>query len=178
MFPGTTATLWLRLWRSFWSRRLRWNSFQLSHQPQPSTASPPISSQTAGQLNLLQRFSLLRLTAIMEKHSMSNKHGWTWYVARSARSLGRALFVLELSVLFEKASVFAFWFLKKPFVALAADLLKIMPRVLPFSPPPGLPQPGQGAGEQPAGSTLLFVALCWCSGKTASKKDKRQVKGD
>ncbi|XP_023387374.1 stAR-related lipid transfer protein 13 [Pteropus vampyrus] len=64
------------------NRRLRWNSFQLSHQPQPSTASPPISSQTAGQLNLLQRFSLLRLTAIMEKHSMSNKHGWTWSVPK------------------------------------------------------------------------------------------------
>ncbi|KAM5289021.1 stAR-related lipid transfer protein 13 isoform 2-T2 [Ctenodactylus gundi] len=59
------------------NRRLRWNSFQLSHQPRPSPASPHISSQTAGQLNLLQRFSLLRLTAIMEKYSLSNKHGWT-----------------------------------------------------------------------------------------------------
>lgn len=64
------------------NRRLRWNSFQLSHQPQPSTASPHISNQTAGQLNLLQRFSLLRLTAIMERHSMSNKHGWTWSVPK------------------------------------------------------------------------------------------------
>uniref|UniRef100_A0A3Q2LHR2 StAR related lipid transfer domain containing 13 n=1 Tax=Equus caballus TaxID=9796 RepID=A0A3Q2LHR2_HORSE len=64
------------------NRRLRWNSFQLSHQPQPSTASPHISNQTAGQLNLLQRFSLLRLTAIMEKYSMSNKHGWTWSVPK------------------------------------------------------------------------------------------------
>nr|XP_036868255.1 stAR-related lipid transfer protein 13 isoform X2 [Manis javanica] len=64
------------------NRRLRWNSFQLSHQPQPSPASPHISNQTAGQLNLLQRFSLLRLTAIMEKHSMSNKHGWTWSVPK------------------------------------------------------------------------------------------------
>uniref|UniRef100_A0A8C0SUA3 StAR-related lipid transfer protein 13 n=1 Tax=Canis lupus familiaris TaxID=9615 RepID=A0A8C0SUA3_CANLF len=63
------------------NRRLRWNSFQLSHQPQPSTA-PHISNQTAGQLNLLQRFSLLRLTAIMEKYSMSNKHGWTWSVPK------------------------------------------------------------------------------------------------
>ncbi|KAM6177933.1 stAR-related lipid transfer protein 13 isoform 2-T2 [Rhynchocyon petersi] len=60
------------------SRRFRWDSFQLSHQPQPSTTSPLISHQTASQLNLLQRFSLLRLTAIMEKHSLSNKHGWTW----------------------------------------------------------------------------------------------------
>ncbi|XP_051061404.1 stAR-related lipid transfer protein 13 isoform X2 [Phodopus roborovskii] len=64
------------------SRRLRWSSFQLSHQPQPSPATPHISSQTAAQLNLLQRFSLLRLTAIMEKYSMSNKHGWTWSVPK------------------------------------------------------------------------------------------------
>ncbi|XP_062958334.1 stAR-related lipid transfer protein 13 isoform X2 [Cynocephalus volans] len=64
------------------NRRLRWHSFQLSHQPRPSPTSPHISSQTAGQLNLLQRFSLLRLTAVMEKHSMSNKHGWTWSVPK------------------------------------------------------------------------------------------------
>lgn len=64
------------------NRRLRWSSFQLSHQPQPSPATPHISSQTAAQLNLLQRFSLLRLTAIMEKYSMSNKHGWTWSVPK------------------------------------------------------------------------------------------------
>ncbi|XP_029333350.1 stAR-related lipid transfer protein 13 isoform X7 [Mus caroli] len=65
------------------NRRLRWSSFQLSHQPQPSPATPHISSQTAAQLNLLQRFSLLRLTAIMEKYSMSNKHGWTCLSAQS-----------------------------------------------------------------------------------------------
>ncbi|XP_052610581.1 stAR-related lipid transfer protein 13 isoform X3 [Peromyscus californicus insignis] len=64
------------------NRRLRWSSFQLSHQPQPSPATPHISSQTAAQLNLLQRFSLLRLTAIMEKYSMSSKHGWTWSVPK------------------------------------------------------------------------------------------------
>ncbi|XP_075827485.1 stAR-related lipid transfer protein 13 isoform X5 [Microtus pennsylvanicus] len=66
------------------NRRLRWSSFHLSHQPQPSPATPHISSQTAAQLNLLQRFSLLRLTAIMEKYSMSNKHGWTCLSARCA----------------------------------------------------------------------------------------------
>lgn len=64
------------------NRRLRWSSFQLSHQPQLSPTTPHISSQTAAQLNLLQRFSLLRLTAIMEKYSMSNKHGWTWSVPK------------------------------------------------------------------------------------------------
>ncbi|KYO26409.1 stAR-related lipid transfer protein 8 isoform A [Alligator mississippiensis] len=64
------------------SRRLRWNSFQISHSMSQSIASLQISNQSAVQLNLLQKFSLLRLTAIMEKYSMSNKHGWTWSVPK------------------------------------------------------------------------------------------------
>lgn len=60
--------------------RLRWPSFQISHRLSHSIASLQITNQTAGQLSLLQKFSLLRLTAIMEKYSLSNKHGWTWYV--------------------------------------------------------------------------------------------------
>ncbi|XP_048151022.1 stAR-related lipid transfer protein 13 isoform X3 [Corvus hawaiiensis] len=64
------------------SRRLRWHSFQISHRLSRSIASLHISNQSAAQLNLLQKFSLLRLTAIMEKYSMSNKHGWTWSVPK------------------------------------------------------------------------------------------------
>ncbi|XP_021141851.2 stAR-related lipid transfer protein 13 isoform X1 [Columba livia] len=64
------------------SRRLRWHSFQVSHRLSHSIASLHISNQSAAQLNLLQKFSLLRLTAIMEKYSMSNKHGWTWSVPK------------------------------------------------------------------------------------------------
>ncbi|XP_029458537.1 stAR-related lipid transfer protein 13 isoform X2 [Rhinatrema bivittatum] len=64
------------------NRRLRWHSFQISHRFSHSMASLQISNQSAGQLNLLQKFSLLRLTAIMEKYSMSNKHGWTWSVPK------------------------------------------------------------------------------------------------
>ncbi|XP_009905353.1 stAR-related lipid transfer protein 13 isoform X1 [Dryobates pubescens] len=64
------------------SRRLRWHSFQISHRLSHSVASLHISNQSAAQLNLLQKFSLLRLTAIMEKYSMSNKHGWTWSVPK------------------------------------------------------------------------------------------------
>ncbi|XP_063285478.1 stAR-related lipid transfer protein 13 isoform X1 [Pelobates fuscus] len=64
------------------NRRLRWPSFQFSHRLSQSSASLQISHQTAGQLNLLQKFSLLHLTAIMEKYSMSNKHGWTWSVPK------------------------------------------------------------------------------------------------
>ncbi|XP_017345259.1 stAR-related lipid transfer protein 13 isoform X2 [Ictalurus punctatus] len=62
--------------------RLRWPSFRMSNRLSQSGTSLQISSQSAGQLSLLQKFSLLRLTAIMEKYSMSNKHGWTWSVPK------------------------------------------------------------------------------------------------
>ncbi|XP_077578865.1 stAR-related lipid transfer protein 13 isoform X2 [Stigmatopora nigra] len=62
--------------------RLRWPSFQISNRLSHSVASLQISNQSAGQLSLLQKFSLLRLTAIMEKYSLSNKHGWTWAVPK------------------------------------------------------------------------------------------------
>ncbi|CAN9511001.1 unnamed protein product [Ophioblennius macclurei] len=62
--------------------RLRWPSFQMSNRLSHSVASLQITNQSAGQLSLLQKFSLLRLTAIMEKYSMSNKHGWTWAVPK------------------------------------------------------------------------------------------------
>uniref|UniRef100_A0AAY4EYZ0 StAR-related lipid transfer protein 13 n=1 Tax=Denticeps clupeoides TaxID=299321 RepID=A0AAY4EYZ0_9TELE len=61
---------------------LRWPSFQISNRISHSMASLQITNQSAGQLSLLQKFSLLRLTAIMEKYSMSNKHGWTWSVPK------------------------------------------------------------------------------------------------
>ncbi|KAJ7320251.1 hypothetical protein JRQ81_019762, partial [Phrynocephalus forsythii] len=64
------------------NRRLRWHSFKISHQLNHGIGPFQISSQSAAQLNLLQKFSLLRLTAIMEKYSMSNKHGWTWSVPK------------------------------------------------------------------------------------------------
>uniref|UniRef100_A0A8C2FK35 StAR-related lipid transfer protein 13 n=1 Tax=Cyprinus carpio TaxID=7962 RepID=A0A8C2FK35_CYPCA len=63
-------------------RRLRWPSFQISNRLSHSVASLQITSQPAAQLSMLQKFSLLRLTAIMEKYSMSNKHGWTWSVPK------------------------------------------------------------------------------------------------
>ncbi|XP_046891329.1 stAR-related lipid transfer protein 13 isoform X2 [Hypomesus transpacificus] len=62
--------------------RLRWPSFQISNRLSHSVASLQITNQSAGQLSLLQKFSLLRLTATMEKYSMSNKHGWTWSVPK------------------------------------------------------------------------------------------------
>lgn len=135
------------------NRRLRWSSFQLSHQPQPSPATPHISNQTAAQLNLLQRFSLLRLTAIMEKYSMSNKHGWTWYVAWL-----QGITCSELSVQLQKT-----------------DSVYILEnRALPALPSPG----NRGAFclwsalwaarlglMKLTGNMTLFVALSWFPGK-------------
>lgn len=68
----------LRLDVFFHCTRLRWPSFQIANRLSHSVASLQITNQSAGQLSLLQKFSLLRLTAIMEKYSLSNKHGWTW----------------------------------------------------------------------------------------------------
>ncbi|KAM4697217.1 stAR-related lipid transfer protein 8 [Rhinophrynus dorsalis] len=63
-------------------RKLRWHSFQNSHRPSLSSASLEINRQSAAQLNLLQKLSLLRLTAIMEKHSVPSKQGWAWTVPK------------------------------------------------------------------------------------------------
>ncbi|XP_028671334.2 stAR-related lipid transfer protein 8 isoform X2 [Erpetoichthys calabaricus] len=64
------------------SRKLRWHSFQNSHRPSLNSASLEINRQSAAQLNLLQKFSLLRLTAIMEKYSASSKQAWSWTVPK------------------------------------------------------------------------------------------------
>ncbi|XP_009332555.1 PREDICTED: stAR-related lipid transfer protein 8 [Pygoscelis adeliae] len=61
-------------------RKLRWHSFQNSHRPSLNSASLEINRQSSAQLNLLQKCSLLRLTAIMEKYSVPHKQAWTWTV--------------------------------------------------------------------------------------------------
>ncbi|XP_061752778.1 stAR-related lipid transfer protein 13-like isoform X2 [Nerophis ophidion] len=67
--------------------RVRWPSFRTSDHLKHPRSSLLISSQSASQLSLLQKFSLLRLTAIMEKYSLSNKHGWTWSVPKFMRRI-------------------------------------------------------------------------------------------
>lgn len=63
---------------AFPCRKLRWHSFQNSHRPSLNSASLEINRQSSAQLNLLQKCSLLRLTAIMEKYSVPHKQAWTW----------------------------------------------------------------------------------------------------
>ncbi|XP_069600531.1 rho GTPase-activating protein 7 isoform X2 [Ranitomeya imitator] len=62
--------------------RFRWHSFQSSHRPSLRSASLQINCQSVTQINLLQKFSLLKLTALLEKYTPSNKHGFSWAVPK------------------------------------------------------------------------------------------------
>ncbi|XP_053921255.1 rho GTPase-activating protein 7 isoform X1 [Cuculus canorus] len=62
--------------------RLRWHSFQSSHRPSLTSASLQINCQSVTQMNLLQKYSLLKLTALLEKYTPSNKHGFSWAVPK------------------------------------------------------------------------------------------------
>ncbi|XP_060106181.1 stAR-related lipid transfer protein 8 [Heteronotia binoei] len=63
-------------------RKLRWHSFQNSHRPSLTSASLEISRQSAAQLHLLQKCSLLSLTAVMEKYATPHKQTWAWTVPK------------------------------------------------------------------------------------------------
>ncbi|XP_075052275.1 rho GTPase-activating protein 7 isoform X2 [Mixophyes fleayi] len=62
--------------------RFRWHSFQSSHRPSLRSASLQINCQSVTQINLLQKYSLLKLTALLEKYTPSNKHGFSWAVPK------------------------------------------------------------------------------------------------
>ncbi|XP_032811166.2 rho GTPase-activating protein 7 isoform X1 [Petromyzon marinus] len=68
-------------------QRLRWHSFQTSHRPSLNSASLQINSQSVAQMSLVRKFSLLRLTALMERYSPSNKQGWNWGVPKFMRRM-------------------------------------------------------------------------------------------
>ncbi|XP_014346376.1 rho GTPase-activating protein 7 isoform X2 [Latimeria chalumnae] len=63
-------------------QKLRWHSFQSSHRPSLNSASLQINCQSVTQMNLLQKYSLLKLTALLEKYTPSNKHGFNWAVPK------------------------------------------------------------------------------------------------
>ncbi|XP_037328700.2 rho GTPase-activating protein 7 isoform X2 [Pungitius pungitius] len=63
-------------------QKLRWPSFQNSHRPSLASAQLQISCQSVLQMNLLQKFSLLQLTALLERHTPTNKHGFSWAVPK------------------------------------------------------------------------------------------------
>uniref|UniRef100_A0A3B1JSF1 Rho GTPase-activating protein 7 n=1 Tax=Astyanax mexicanus TaxID=7994 RepID=A0A3B1JSF1_ASTMX len=62
--------------------KLRWPSFQNSHRPSATSSLLQVSCQSVLQMNLLQKYSLLKLTALLEKHTPTNKHGFSWAVPK------------------------------------------------------------------------------------------------
>ncbi|KAF5893420.1 rho GTPase-activating protein 7-like isoform X1, partial [Clarias magur] len=63
-------------------QKLRWPSFQNSHRPSLSSSSLQLDCQSVLQMNLIQKYSLLKLTALLEKHTPTNKHGFSWAVPK------------------------------------------------------------------------------------------------
>ena len=60
--------------------RIRWHSFVKSHRPSLTSQSLQLWCMSAGQLMVLRKLSLLKVTANMERHCPSNRSGWIWYV--------------------------------------------------------------------------------------------------
>ncbi|XP_028668763.1 rho GTPase-activating protein 7 isoform X1 [Erpetoichthys calabaricus] len=65
-------------------QKLHWLSEQSLHG---ETSGLSIDSQTAAQLNLLQKLALLKLTALMDRYSPSSKQGWNWTVPKFIRKV-------------------------------------------------------------------------------------------
>ncbi|XP_046371993.2 rho GTPase-activating protein 7-like isoform X3 [Haliotis rufescens] len=63
-------------------KRIRWHSFQKCHRPSLNSRDLQIAALSVRQLMVLRKLSLLKLTAIMEKYSPTNRTGWNWMVPR------------------------------------------------------------------------------------------------
>uniref|UniRef100_A0A8C7XA46 Rho GTPase-activating protein 7 n=1 Tax=Oryzias sinensis TaxID=183150 RepID=A0A8C7XA46_9TELE len=89
-------------------QKLRWPSFQNSHRPSLASAQLQISCQSVLQMNLLQKLSLLQLTALLEKHTPTNKHGFSWAVPKFMKRIkvrdhkDRNVFGVSLQVIVQR----------------------------------------------------------------------------
>ncbi|XP_033742751.1 uncharacterized protein LOC117329118 isoform X2 [Pecten maximus] len=61
--------------------RIRWHSFQKSHRPSYGNENIQLTCLSICQLMVLQKLSLIKLTALIEKYS-PNRPGWNWTVPR------------------------------------------------------------------------------------------------
>ncbi|KAF3841169.1 hypothetical protein F7725_007031 [Dissostichus mawsoni] len=61
------------------------SSRQLWSSEQSLASSPGVESQSVSQFLLLQKLSLLKLTALMDKYSPCSKQGWNWTVPKQQR---------------------------------------------------------------------------------------------
>ncbi|XP_071951332.1 rho GTPase-activating protein 7-like isoform X2 [Antedon mediterranea] len=62
--------------------RIRWHSFQKSHRPSLNSRPFQINNMSVGQLMYVRKLSLLKLTALMERYSVSHRSGWSWMMPR------------------------------------------------------------------------------------------------
>lgn len=66
---------------------VRWHSFQRGSVRPNSIVGQPVNSLTAGQLLVLRKLALLRLTATMEKHCPSHRTNWNWELPKFIRKV-------------------------------------------------------------------------------------------
>lgn len=73
---------------------VRWHSFRRSasaassHSGANPLRSMAVASLTVGQFSLLRKLALLRLTALLERHtSASNKPSWGWDLPKFMRKI-------------------------------------------------------------------------------------------
>lgn len=65
-------------------QRPHWSSAQMLSLSNPGKG---IQAKSAAHVSMLQRLSLLRLTALMDKHSPFSKQGWNWTVPKVYRKV-------------------------------------------------------------------------------------------
>ncbi|KAJ7356191.1 Dynein light chain Tctex-type [Desmophyllum pertusum] len=88
--------------------KVRWHSFEKSSKPEIRVASPKICDLTAGQLAVLRKYSLLKLTALMERHTHSHRGMWNWSFPHFLKKLkspdyrDRNVFGVPLSVVLQR----------------------------------------------------------------------------
>ncbi|XP_054270590.1 rho GTPase-activating protein 7 isoform X2 [Macrosteles quadrilineatus] len=66
---------------------VRWHSFQRGSVRPDSLAGRCISSMSCGQLLVLRKLALLKLTAIMERYCPTHRTGWNWELPKFIRKI-------------------------------------------------------------------------------------------
>ena len=65
---------------------VRWHSFQRNSGRPNSLRGQSINSLTVGQIRVLRKLSMLKLTAIMEKYCPTHRTaGWNWELPKFIR---------------------------------------------------------------------------------------------
>ncbi|CAI6355948.1 unnamed protein product [Macrosiphum euphorbiae] len=64
---------------------VRWHSFQKTKNRPNSLAGQMVGSLTVGQLLVLRKFTLLKLTAIIERYCPTHRTGWNWELPKFMR---------------------------------------------------------------------------------------------